>query len=81
MSDTETCLSCLSCKFAKWQRTQAGRLHPSGGGRCGWAMPHIPIPAAFYWLGHRENNQPQPSGGYIKRHEPRRNCPTWESAP
>jgi len=27
---------CLDCKFADWNRTANGRLHPSGDGRCSW---------------------------------------------
>lgn len=27
---------CETCKFANWRRTDAGRLHPSGEGRCTW---------------------------------------------
>jgi hypothetical protein len=72
---------CLSCKFARWETTLSGRLHPSGDGRCQWKMPPVVLPAAFYWLGFRQDNQPQPSGGHINRRDPRPECPTWEKTP
>lgn len=27
---------CEGCRWAEWSRTAAGRLHPSGDGRCTW---------------------------------------------
>lgn len=56
--------TCVDCKYAKWNRTKSGRLHPSGYGRCEypWEMP--PLPAAMYWIG---NKAPDPCGGYISR--------------
>lgn len=27
---------CEGCKFANWERTSNGRLHPSGMGKCEW---------------------------------------------
>ena len=43
--------SCLHCKYAGWRRTDSGKLHPSGDGRCtyDWKMP--PLPQSMYWLG------------------------------
>ena len=26
--------NCTDCKYADWQRTAAGKLHPSGDGEC-----------------------------------------------
>lgn len=37
---------CMDCKFAAWNRTQAGRLHPNGTGRCTWTKA-IALPAAI----------------------------------
>lgn len=55
--------SCLNCKYAEWKRTQAGKLHPSGDGRCKypWEMP--PLPASMYWSGAT----PSPNGRHISR--------------
>lgn len=56
---------CTHCKWAEWDRTESGRLHPSGDGRCRypWRMPQLP--ASMYWIGSR--HYPTPSGGYISR--------------
>lgn len=27
---------CERCKFAEWERTEKGRLHPGGVGKCNW---------------------------------------------
>ena len=56
--------NCTGCKHALWDTTAAGRLHPSGNGKCTykWVMP--PLPPAFYWL-YRE--LPKPLGGHINR--------------
>ena len=56
--------NCKGCKYADWQRTAAGKLHPSGDGRCKypWKMPLLP--ASMYWLGSA-----RPSGGRISRRE------------
>ena len=53
---------CTYCKWAKWERTAAGKLHPSGEGMCGHEIIVRPLPAAFYWL-----HKPIPLGGYINR--------------
>jgi hypothetical protein len=56
---------CTKCKYAEWERTTAGRLHPSGQGRCTypWKMPQLP--ASMHWIG----DAPVPWGGYISRKE------------
>ncbi len=56
--------SCLNCKYAHWQRTNAGKLHPSGDGGCAypWKMPALP--ASMYWIGR---SAPEPNGGHISR--------------
>lgn len=58
--------SCIDCKYADWQKTKAGKLHPSGDGRCKyqWITPRLP--ASMYWVGMCD---PQPSGGHISRKE------------
>ena len=30
-------VKCMRCKFAEWERTKAGRLHPNQKGRCTWS--------------------------------------------
>lgn len=54
--------NCTHCKHADWQRTAAGKLHPSGDGRCmvGYRLP--PLPASMYWL-----TPPYVMGGHINR--------------
>jgi hypothetical protein len=56
--------NCKGCKFAKWNTTEAGRLHSSGDGRCTyeWKMPALP--ACMYWIGF---GTPSPYGGHINR--------------
>lgn len=68
---------CDDCKWAGWQRTSNGRLHPSKQGRCTkeWTPP--PLPAAFYFT-QFAGNTPVPSGGYIERgNELREHCAYW----
>lgn len=57
--------NCLKCVHAKWQRTEKGRLHPSGDGRCEYHYEVKKLPSAFYWPGVA----PYPCGGYINRRE------------
>ena len=56
--------NCTHCKYANWHRTQAGKLHPSGEGKCTfpWKLP--PLPASMYWM-----TGPSPYGGHINRRE------------
>jgi hypothetical protein len=37
--------TCVGCKYAKWDRTKSGRLHPSGLGEClyEFKLPKIPV--------------------------------------
>lgn len=56
--------SCIGCKFANWDKTKAGKLHPSGDGRCTYKYVPRPIPACMYWL-----SSPKPDGGRISRRE------------
>ena len=57
--------TCLGCKYAEWNRTKTGALHPSGDGRCTfpWKMP--PLPASMYFVGWMDGDTP--SGGCINR--------------
>ena len=56
--------SCLHCKYAEWLRTDAGKLHQSGRGKCtfDWQMPPLPACRYFYTI-------PVLAGGFINRNE------------
>jgi hypothetical protein len=56
--------SCLKCAYADWKLTKAGKLHPSGAGRCTYPWEPPPLPASMYWIGRIT---PEPCGGYIYR--------------
>jgi len=63
-------MNCNDCRLADW----------GGGneGRCGWAMPSIVIPTAFFYPGRRGHPQiPPPSGGGIRKDTPFNHCPCW----
>ena len=65
--------NCTDCRYAKWERTKAGRLHPSGDGRCMYKYKVPPLPGSMYW---RRN--PSPYGGYINRKkELKEHCPYY----
>lgn len=38
---------CVGCKFAVWNKTSNGRLHPDKQGRCTWQPPVVALP---YWM-------------------------------
>lgn len=38
-------MRCEKCKFAKWDKTKTGCLHPLGGGVCTWSVT-LPIAAS-----------------------------------
>ena len=78
---------CLTCKLAEWKRTENGRLHPNGQGKCRWKPAHIPTPKAWNWgwRHYTELTQPVPRWGEIDR-RPRANyliteCETYEAKP
>ena len=56
--------NCTDCKYALWDKTETGRLHPSGGGRCKYPYKVPALPQAFHWMYHEA---PEPLGGYISR--------------
>ena len=62
--------TCLDCKFADWKRTAAGKLHPSGGGRCSHVWEPPPISAAYYFHGTYGRTPPKPAFGQIARRKP-----------
>ena len=54
--------NCTDCKYAEWQKTATGRLHPSGDGLCAYPYVMPALPASMYWIG-----KTHPSGGAINR--------------
>lgn len=65
---------CKDCKYAKWERTKNGSLHPNGEGRCSYQYTVPPLPASMYWI-----NTPIPAGGMINRKkELKTHCPYWQ---
>lgn len=56
---------CKGCKYADWKRTETGRLHPSGDGRCKYPYKVPELPASMYWI----PRAPVQSGGHISRHQ------------
>ncbi len=58
--------SCNCCKYADWYRTQNGRLHSSGDGKCTYPYKVPVLPASMHWTWRVD---PTPSGGFINRRE------------
>jgi hypothetical protein len=58
---------CTDCKHAAWRTTAAGKLHPSGDGKCSYPWKLPPLPASMYWI---SGGGPTPFGGRISRREP-----------
>ncbi len=68
-------MNCLTCKFAEWDKTANGRLHPNKQGQCKYEIPKIIIPKAFYFF---SSGDQKPCGGYIYRDKPLTDCPTYQ---
>jgi hypothetical protein len=69
--------TCLGCKFAEWDWTKTGRLHPSGDGECIIRVKTPQLPNAFYTFG--TNNNLTLLGGHInRRHEYKTHCPYYQ---
>lgn len=69
--------SCNGCKYANWQKTAAGRMHPSGDGKCTYEYSVPCLPLAFYYI----PAVPVPCGGHInRRKEFNEHCPYWSAA-
>lgn len=50
--------TCKGCKYADWRKTKAGKLHPTGDGKCAYEykVPQLPAPrgvACYTDLGWR----------------------------
>lgn len=66
--------NCARCKYAEWRRTENGKLHPSGDGKCGYPWELKPLPSSMYWVG----SSPKPVGGWINRRKDfEYHCPYW----
>lgn len=71
-------MNCTECLYAEWQRTEAGRLHPSGDGQCKYPYKVPPLPSAMYWI----TLEAKPSGGWInRRKELGKDCPYFTRVP
>ena len=44
--------NCTDCKHAEWHRTAAGKMHPSGDGRCAYPYKVPQLPASMRWAPH-----------------------------
>ena len=67
--------NCTHCKHARWNKTAAGRLHPSGDGECGYEVKLPQLPQSMYWFGAR----PTVLGGHVNRRtELRDHCAHFE---
>lgn len=74
-------LNCTTCHHAKWERTSAGRLHPSGVGDCSWdGWKHWKLPSAMQKVVSLSGeDRMKPPGGYINRHNcVYENCPVYK---
>ena len=65
---------CTDCKFADWKKTAAGRLHPSGDGRCKWELPTVRLPVSQYFIGGKQRSY----GGHISRKDDWEQCPQYQ---
>ena len=42
--------NCNGCKYASWDKTKNGRLHPSGYGKCLFGFKIPPLPASWFYI-------------------------------
>ena len=64
---------CDDCKYAKWERDSAGRLHINKQGRCTFKIKMPVLPNAYYFM-----HKPLLAGGYIERgREHEKHCPCY----
>lgn len=75
--------TCQGCIYAEWKKTKAGKLHPSGDGRCTYEVIIPVLPYSFSWRGHYGeivNYSQLIAGGFIERHrELKDHCPMWSA--
>jgi len=66
--------TCNGCKYAKWNRSNTGRLSPTGDGICIYEYKIPPLPASRYWIA----TKPCIGGGFINRKEEyKEHCPYY----
>lgn len=62
-------MTCFGCKFAEWQRTKTGALHPNKQGKCMWKVV-IPVALACTVPGRYSDKNGEPltiEGHWIER--------------
>lgn len=71
---------CTDCTHAAWKKTDAGRLHPSGDGRCTYEVTLPVIPASKWWSGGWTGGSPPrlTAGEINRRQELRKDCPCYQ---
>lgn len=74
---------CDDCKYATWQRTTAGRLHPSRDGKCTFETDvQLPNSAGYTWWRVSKGNVLEVRGDYIQRkREHKYDCPYFARLP
>lgn len=66
-------MNCTDCTHAEWKLTTAGRLHPSGEGKCTYVFKMPLVPTCRYWV-----TTPNLEGGSINRKLDLKNpCPCY----
>jgi hypothetical protein len=67
---------CDDCKHAIWERTEAGKLHPSKQGQCNYKWELPPLPVAFSWF----RSPVRTGGGITRKRENVEHCVYWARA-
>jgi len=70
---------CLDCRFAEWDRTAAGRLHPNKGGFCVWTK-RVAFPASMSKRAVDHLEQTLRRHRWIDRGDPIPACDTFVKA-
>jgi len=55
---------CIGCRFAEWQRTKSGALHPNKLGHCTWRPKIEPMPQ---WAAYVKRQLSQLTYNWIAR--------------
>ena len=72
---------CMNCKYAEWERTKSGRLHPDKSGKCSCVvtLPPVPNSTATFHYRHDDDTPLVVRGGWIWRNEKTgQDCPCFE---
>lgn len=66
--------NCTDCKYAEWDKTVSGSLHPGWYGRCTYEYDLPPLPGNMFWI----DGEPEPGRTRIARHrELKTHCPYY----